>query len=110
MQSEHLRYLTEIGRFSSISIAAQKLYISQASLSTVLKNIEEEIGCELFKRTHNGVQITPEGEEALALVAEIEQSLEKISGLCQQVPEEKLLRQLVEGPYQELMAGGGQSA
>ena len=78
MQSEHLRYLTEIGRCRSISVAAQKLYISQASLSTVLKNVEEEIGCELFKRTHNGVQVTPEGEEALALIAEIEQSIEKM--------------------------------
>ena len=84
MQSEHLRYLTEIGRCHSISIAAQRLYISQASLSTVLKNIEDEIGCELFKRTHNGVQITPEGEEALALVSEIEQCMERISGLRNQ--------------------------
>ena len=37
-------------------------------------------------------------------------AMERFSGLCQQVPEEKLLRQLVEGHYQELMAGGGQSA
>ena len=85
MQSEHLRYLTEIGRCRSISVAAQKLYISQASLSTVLKNVEEEIGCELFKRTHNGVQVTPEGEEALALIAEIEQSIEKMFRLREQV-------------------------
>lgn len=78
MKSEHLHYLTEIDKCNSISVAAQKLYLSQASLSTILKNVEDEIGFEVFRRVHTGVRITPEGEEALVLVSEIEEAIEQI--------------------------------
>ena len=57
----------------------------------------------------------PEDAQAVELQSYVSEhglgaAMERFSGLCQQVPEEKLLRQLVEGHYQELMAGGGQSA
>lgn len=85
MRTEHLRYLTEINKHHSISVAAQHLYISQTSLSMTLKNIEDELGLRIFHRTHSGVRLTPEGEEALALVMEIEQRMEEIRQLGSQV-------------------------
>lgn len=85
MRSEHLRYLIEINKHRSISIAAQHLYISQTSLSMTLKNIEDELGLRIFRRTHSGVQLTPEGEEVLALVMEIEQRMEEARQLGSQV-------------------------
>ena len=66
-------------------LSLRRNYISARPLLVQFKNVEEEIGCELFKRTHNGVQVTPEGEEALALIAEIEQSIEKMFRLREQV-------------------------
>lgn len=85
MRTEHLRYLIEINKHHSISIAAQHLYISQTSLSITLKNIEDELGLRIFQRTHSGVRLTPEGEEALALIMEIEQRMEEIRQLGSQV-------------------------
>lgn len=81
MRMEHLQYLIEINKHHSISAAAQSLYLSQTTLSAILKGIEEELGFPIFHRTHNGVQATAEGEEALSLIWEILSRYEEIQGL-----------------------------
>ena len=81
MRMEHLQYLIEINNYHSISAAAQALYLSQTTLSAILKGVEEELGFPIFLRTHNGVQPTTEGEEALALIWEILSRYEEIQGL-----------------------------
>lgn len=55
MQLNQLIYFTEVVNAKSISKAAQKLHVSQPSLSTTIKNMEEELGQPLFKRTKYGV-------------------------------------------------------
>lgn len=42
--------------------AARRLFISQPSLSSAIKELETEIGIDLFRRTNRGVSVTPEGE------------------------------------------------
>ena len=81
MRMEYLRYLLEISRHRSISTAAQALYLSQTSLSTTVRRIEDELGFHIFSRTHSGVEITAEGEEALALITEILTRFDKIQRL-----------------------------
>lgn len=81
MRMEYLRYLLEISRHRSISTAAQALYLSQTSLSTTVRRIEDELGFHIFSRTHSGVEITAEGEEALALITEILIRFDKIQRL-----------------------------
>lgn len=51
--------------------AARQLFISQPSLSASLKDLEEEIGIELFRRTNRGVMVTPEGEEFLGYARQV---------------------------------------
>ncbi len=46
--------------------AAEQLFISQPSLSSAIKELEEEIGIEIFLRSNRGVIVTSEGEEFLA--------------------------------------------
>ncbi len=55
MQLNQLIYFLEVVEARSISKAAQKLHISQPSLSITIKNLEEELGQPLFKRTKYGV-------------------------------------------------------
>ena len=74
MKEERLRYLAEIGRQRSISAAAKNLYLSQASLSSTLRETEKELGFTVFERTTVGVVPTNEGEEALRLVDEINEN------------------------------------
>lgn len=47
----------------SISKAAQKLFVSQPSLSIMIRKIEEEIGTPLFDRTSKPIRLTQAGEE-----------------------------------------------
>lgn len=51
MEDRRLTYILKIAEESSISSAAQKLYISQPSLSQFLQKLEKEIGCPLFDRS-----------------------------------------------------------
>jgi len=61
MNTDHLAYILEAYRCGSVNKAAQNCYISQSHLSTIIKNVEHEIGYPLFYRTANGITVTPEG-------------------------------------------------
>lgn len=61
----------------SISKAAQKLFISQPSLSIIIRKIEEEIGVPLFDRTSKPIRLTEAGVEyikATESIAHIEKA------------------------------------
>ena len=68
--SEH--DITAINLFSygcglwDITEAAEKLFISQPSLSAAIHNLEEEMGVTAFTRSNKGVTVTREGEELLS--------------------------------------------
>ena len=63
MTLAQLRYAITVAGASSMNEAAGKLFISQPSLSASIKELEAEVGVELFKRTNRGISVTPEGEE-----------------------------------------------
>lgn len=62
MKLEYLPFLFEINRFHSISSAARSLRIHQTTLSSIVKNIEDELGYLIFQRSPNGVTLSPRGE------------------------------------------------
>lgn len=51
--------------------AAKNLFVSQPSLSSAIRELEEELQIIIFKRTNKGVVITQEGEEFLAYARQI---------------------------------------
>lgn len=55
----------------SFSAAAQRLGISQPSLSESIRRIERATGSALFERTTRSVRLTPEGRHAAAVAREI---------------------------------------
>ncbi|MDD6411176.1 MAG: LysR family transcriptional regulator [Oliverpabstia intestinalis] len=63
MNINHLQYIVMIAQERNITKAAEKLYISQSSLSYTLSAVEKEIGQPLFFRQKQGVVITPAGEK-----------------------------------------------
>lgn len=78
MTLTQLRYVTAVAGTSSMNEAARQLFISQPSLSSAIKELEEEIGVTLFRRTNRGVSVTPEGEEFLAYARQIVEQYELI--------------------------------
>jgi len=59
---EKLPYFYETALAGSLSLACQKLYITQPSLSKSINVLEEALGKKLFLRLPRGVQLTQEGE------------------------------------------------
>lgn len=57
-----------VAECSSFSKAAEKLYITQPSISYSIKQLEESLGTKLFYRVPSGAKLTPEGAELLSYV------------------------------------------
>ncbi|SES91249.1 LysR family transcriptional regulator [[Clostridium] polysaccharolyticum] len=61
-----LKYVIAIASSSSMREAASKLYVSQPALSTTVRELEEELGIQIFQRTNKGIKLTQDGMEFLA--------------------------------------------
>lgn len=62
MELRHLRYFLAIAEFSNYRAAAEKLLVSQPTLSQQMKDLEKELGAKLFERTGRGVRLTQPGK------------------------------------------------
>ncbi|QTD39510.1 LysR family transcriptional regulator [Sporosarcina sp. Te-1] len=76
MTLQQLKYVIEVARSRSINEAAQRLFISQPSLSNALKELEDEIGITIFSRTNKGTVITAEGTEFLGYARQVVEQAE----------------------------------
>ena len=66
MTLQQLRYLVTVAECRNITEAAEKMYISQPSLSAAIHNLEQEMGVTAFSRSSKGVTVTREGEQLLS--------------------------------------------
>ena len=66
MDLRELYYLNALAEEQSISKAAERLYIAQASLSQFLRQFEAQLGSPLFVRTNKGIRPTPSGKVFLS--------------------------------------------
>ena len=62
MEIKQLEYFLAVCERGSINKAAECLYTSQPNVSKIINSLERELGRELFKRTHKGIEITPYGK------------------------------------------------
>lgn len=75
MEIRTLRYFIAVVKAQNIIGAARMLHITQPTLSRQLMDMEEELGCKLFRRSNRTITLTPEGlflykraEEIISLV------------------------------------------
>ena len=61
MTLTNIRYFIEVAQCENITKAAEKLFVSQPSLSKQIALMEKEIGVPLFSRAHRVIQLTPAG-------------------------------------------------
>ena len=73
MTLQQLRYAVTIADCGSMNEAAHRLFITQPSLSSTIKDLETELSLTLFIRSNRGISITQEGEEFLGYARQIMQ-------------------------------------
>lgn len=71
MNFTDLKYVIEIEKFSSISLAAKKLYVAQSNLSRAVKKIENEFNIVIFERSPKGIITTRDGHRFINHAKEI---------------------------------------
>jgi LysR family hca operon transcriptional activator len=66
MELRHLRYFVAVAEEGSLTVAAEKrLHTAQPSLSRQLRDLELEVGAQLFTRGARGIELTPAGRAFL---------------------------------------------
>ena len=65
MELRQLKYFVKSAEYLNFSVAAKHLYITQSTLSQQIKQLEFELGFELFLRNSRHISLTEAGEEFL---------------------------------------------
>lgn len=71
MTLQQLKYIIKIVECGSITEAAKQLFITQPSLSTAVKELEKELGIQIFYRTTKGTSLSIDGTEFLSYARQI---------------------------------------
>lgn len=71
MTLQQLKYILTIAKKGTLSDAAKELYISQPSLTSSVKELENEFNITIFNRTNKGVILSKEGEIFLGYARQV---------------------------------------
>lgn len=78
MNLRALEYLVALAEERNFSRAAEACYVSQPTLSTQLKKLEDELGVQLVERNPRGVMLTSAGEQVVARARDMLQQADAI--------------------------------
>ncbi len=89
MNIMHLKYAVEVAKTGSITRAAENLFMGQPNLSKAIRELEENLGVTLFKRTSKGIVPTEKGEEFLVYAKRILAQIDELESIYNSHPSEK---------------------
>jgi DNA-binding transcriptional LysR family regulator len=76
MELRHLRYFVAVAEEENVSRAALKLHVSQPGLSRQIRDLEDEIGFQLFERSAKALRLTAAGKVFLTEARDVLQHAE----------------------------------
>ncbi|MGH3391866.1 MAG: LysR family transcriptional regulator [Actinomadura sp.] len=82
MNLRQLRYIVATADHGTMTSAAQALYVAQPALSRAVRELERELGVELFARSGRGVVLTSAGEKVVwhaRIALDAVESIEELS-------------------------------
>jgi len=68
---QQLKYVRTVAETGTITEAAEKLYISQPSLTNAIHELEKEMNIRIFNRTNKGISLSKEGEDFLGYARQV---------------------------------------
>lgn len=81
MTFQQLLFAVEVSKCDSFNKAAEQLYTHQSNVSTVIKQLEDELGIQIFERTKKGVHLTDSGKEFISYAEEIIARMEFVENM-----------------------------
>lgn len=83
MELRQLTYFLEVAKTGKVSVAADNLYVTQPTVTTSIKNLEQELNAKLFDRNHDGLILTEAGKvfhpHAVKILGEVEKAKENMA-------------------------------
>ena len=71
MTLQQLKYVVAVAEAGTITEAADRLYISQPSLTNAIRELEKEMHIQIFNRTNKGISLSKEGESFLGYARQV---------------------------------------
>ena len=71
MTLQQLKYIITVAETGTITEAANRLYITQPSLTNAIHELEKEMHIVIFNRTNKGVTLSREGEDFLGYARQV---------------------------------------
>jgi DNA-binding transcriptional LysR family regulator len=79
MELRHLRYFVAVAEEENVTRAAAKLHVAQPAVSRQIRDLEEELGLDLFERTAKSLRLTDAGrvflDEARAVLGRADEAI-----------------------------------
>lgn len=85
MTLQQLLYVLTVSDEGTMNKAAEKLYVSQPTLTSAIRSIEQELHIQIFNRTSHGVTLTNQGREFLTYARQLYQQYELLKNRYEDV-------------------------
>ncbi len=74
----HIKYAVEVAKLGSVSKATETLFTAQPNISRSIRELENDLGIEIFSRSAKGMVLTPEGEEFIGYAKGILKQIDQV--------------------------------
>lgn len=85
MELYQLQCFIEVAKYENMTTAAQKMYVSQSSLSKTIGRLEKSAGVQLFDRIGTTIKLNAYGRELLKSASQITEQIKHVEFLLEQM-------------------------
>lgn len=85
MTLQQLLYVLTVSDEKSMNKAAEKLFVSQPTLTSAIQSLEKELDIQIYNRTSHGVTVTQQGQEFLTYARQLYQQYELLKNRYEDV-------------------------